>query len=137
MIRGVTLLDLREAINIAIAIMAPVAGGLYLRSILRDLWRLGRTYLTWHMIAAIGWLLICIGETLRSFFIWDILHFERPGTYGSQIFPLMVSLACLVFGFMLCIKAFTPDGWHRHSIWLPTLAAVLVGMVLNWTLIAS
>jgi hypothetical protein len=149
MIGLISALDVREAINVAIPIMATVALALYVRAILRQLGLLATpplpppgpntrpASLRWFIEAALGWSFVCLGDALRSGIVWDILHFERPGTYAAQIYPLIAALMLLVAGFTLQIKAFTPDHWHPQSIWVPTLAAVLVAVVLNWTLIPS
>jgi hypothetical protein len=127
--RDLTVLDLREAINIALAILASVQFVLYARA--------GWCYLTWwQMKPFLGWSLICLGEAVRSSFVWDILHFNREqGTYASEILPLLGALGCITAGCLLCINAFTPDRWNRHSLWLPSLGAVVLAIAVNWLLV--
>jgi hypothetical protein len=149
-----SLLDIREMFNIAAGISAPVVGALLLRYIVMEAYSAHCSFVcpdvswfrciwSWHshiyeridwtVKASIGWFFVCFAETIRSIFIWDLIHFYgTEATYAMQVVPLTLALAILTIGMMCIIRQFTPSAWNQHSLWVPTLAAIITFTVVNF-----
>jgi len=147
-ISEISTLDVREAINIFLAISTTVMAVLYIRFVIKECTRVHWT--KWHSFwvprwkftvdkrdipavnAAIAWSVLSVGEAIRSTLIWEVLHFDRQqSTYASEIIPLMVALIFIVFGALCSIRVFSP-AWMGSWLWIGTLIFTATLVLVNF-----
>jgi hypothetical protein len=148
-ISEITTLDVREAINIFLAIATTVMAVLYIRFVIKECidihWtRWHRFWVPWceftinkrdlsAVNAAIAWSILSVGEAIRSTFVWEVLHFDRQqSNYASEVVPLMVALVLIVFGTLCAIRVFSP-AWMGQWLWIGTLVLTTFLVLLNFT----
>lgn len=126
-------LQLREAINIAISVLSLTLLSLFVPYIVGQ-WRdLGYRGFGWPEKLCIGLIFLFAGECLRSSTVWTIIHFEAPGTYLTDIAPLIASLLLIVIGALCVIRVMSP---HRcgHKLWGGALFVVVALVATNYLL---
>lgn len=127
-LREVTALEVREAINIHIAVFSLVLSFLFFKYVIREAQRLGYRNLDWPAKLSIGLFFVFFGELLRSSTIWIILHTEHgTATYVSNVGILFVALGCVVIGGPCVVRVMAK--WR--STWVVASLVALILMIIN------
>jgi hypothetical protein len=130
----IPLIEIRESLNVVIAIFSFVISLLLWRYAYREWFVRGYRDLDWPAKFCMGLILIFAGEFIRSSTIWLILHLEGvTGTYKSDIAILLTALTLIVVGGSCVIRVMTPDRWGA-KLWVLTLLVAMFAAIADYVI---